>query len=83
MSLKDIERRIERLEQRTKEHGECDGCNCTAARRMLIEVNDGRSISRDWSSTDLACCPSCGDPNPRMSIKFVREIMADTAGEDS
>ncbi len=88
MSLKGIARRIERLEHRADD-GECDGCNLTVAKRM--ERGDNGPDWIDWSSTDLACCPDCNNPNPRISIRFVRALterlaptMTDTTkGEDS
>lgn len=74
MSLKRIESRIERLERRTK-GGECDGCNRTAALKAaarLAAYKNGGSVD---PTIELASCPDCGNPHPRVSIRYAREAM--------
>ncbi|MGA7872085.1 MAG: hypothetical protein WCA22_14455 [Candidatus Binatus sp.] len=78
MSLKKLESRIERLEQRTDD-GECDGCNRTAAK--IIEL---RLCSQDQSWTDPALpCPDCGNPYPLISIRYARELLEAYEREES
>lgn len=81
VSLNPVTRRIRRLEQEAGgEH--CDMCNQVGMARMTIAMEGdviqphGLSyyLEPDWSTTDLACCPRCGDPNPKMSIEFVRNL---------
>lgn len=67
MSLKGITSRIERLEARTKEV-ECAGCN--EAAKVQVEASlEGISIRE-------RPCPICGDPYPKMSIRYAREMLA-------
>jgi hypothetical protein len=79
MSLKPLEHRVRRLEEDT-DGGHCDGCNQVGMWRILIrldgtvtEPNGSYCIEPDWSTTDLACCPRCGDTNPKVSIEFARD----------
>jgi hypothetical protein len=71
MRLKGLKSRIERLERRTGA-GECEGCNRTAALRMVRAPRP--PAIEDWRGTDLECCPVCGNPDPRMTIRYVREM---------
>jgi len=78
MSLKRLESRIERLEQRTN-NGECDGCNRTATKILAM-----RLCSQDRSSTYPALpCPDCGNPYPQVSIRYAREMLEAHEREES
>jgi hypothetical protein len=80
MRFKGLDARIERLERGTK-GGECEGCNRTTALRMarIMRQEDSAAnyqppANEDWTGTDLERCPVCGNPDPRMTIRYAREI---------
>lgn len=66
MHLKQLRSRIERLEWRTKE-GECSGCIRTAIALVTAD--------KDSISTVPPRCPDCGNPNPKIPLWYIREIL--------
>jgi hypothetical protein len=84
MATSRLESRLDRLEKRLA-IGECEGCNQVAMQRVLwILKEDSRMREQDrwhkpsepdWSKIDLARCPVCGDPHPKMSLEFMRRTM--------
>lgn len=66
MHLRQLRSRIERLERRTKEGGECRGCIRTA-----IEL---ANADKDSISTDRPRCPDCGNPHPKIPIWYIDEF---------
>lgn len=79
MSIKQLKSRVRRLEQ-AGSGGHCQGCNELGAMRMFLsrQMNpDPRQAHRepDWSTTDLARCPVCGNPDPRISLDYVRSFL--------
>jgi hypothetical protein len=84
MAKSRLESRLDRLEKRLAV-GECEGCNQVAMQRVLwILKEDSRMREQDrshkpsepdWSKTDLVRWPVCGNPQPKMSIEFMRRTM--------
>jgi hypothetical protein len=67
MHLKQLRSRIKRLERRSK-GGECEACIRTA----LAEV----TREKESTSTNNLICPDCGNPNPKIPLWVMDEIVA-------
>ena len=76
--LKELASRTERLERRTKGE-ECNGCTRTAIAELIASMAaiEERSGCADWSSSAPAPCPDCGNPNPQIPLRLIREILSD------
>jgi hypothetical protein len=68
MNLKKLESRIGYLERHIK-GAECDGCTRTALAGVRERTENGRSNEQP--------CPDCGNPNPRIPLWVLDEIVSD------
>jgi hypothetical protein len=77
MRLKGIEARIKRLEREIGREG-CPGCTKTFVCRLGLNSkrdSQGEPRIEDWSATELARCPDCGNPEPKMTMLELLELL--------
>jgi hypothetical protein len=83
--------RLRRLEQSLGGE-ECQRCNYLVLERIEAEATprpsdgnpDWHRSEPDWTGTELERCPVCGNPSPRMSIRFIDHLVevADSSQDD-
>jgi hypothetical protein len=85
MRLKGIEARIRRLERLTG-CDECEGCRITLLKRLACDLEEAMEHPerdhcpiQDWSGTELACCPECGSPDPKMTRRQSSRLWVELA----
>ncbi len=69
MNVRRLRSRIERLERQTQ-GGECQGYNL-AAQSLLLARGADQERPGSVESSAAVSCPECGNPNPKMSIRFI------------
>jgi len=68
VNINGLASRIRYLERRIKS-GECDGCTRAAFAQVEERAENGRSTDQ--------LCPECGNPNPRIPLWVLDEIVSD------